>query len=63
MRAKEYSLIDRCVEDGIQYGWQRAHKHTDTPDETWIRTQIHLAVMNEIAEWFEFNDIQGDTSE
>jgi hypothetical protein len=54
MVPKSYNLLDRCVEEGIQYGWARAHKHTDVPDEIWIREQIHQAVMNEICEWFEF---------
>lgn len=55
MRAKEYDLIDRCVADGVQRGWNRAHKHTDTPDEIFIRDQIYQAVMTEISEWFDFN--------
>jgi hypothetical protein len=56
MKAKEYFLIDRCIEDGIIMGWNRAHKHTDTPSEDQIKQAIHLAVTNEICEWFTFND-------
>jgi hypothetical protein len=32
MKAKEYNLITQCVETGVMLGWNRAHKHTDTPD-------------------------------
>lgn len=54
MRAKEYDLLVKCVEDGVSYGYSRAHKHTDTPDPMQLQSQIIQAVMNEICEWFEF---------
>lgn len=60
MVPKTYDLLDRCIEDGIQLGWQRAHKHTDTPDPIWIREQIHQAVMFEIYQWFEFKGVGND---
>jgi hypothetical protein len=59
---KTYLLLDRCIEDGINYGYQRAFKHTDTPDETWIKTQIYQAVMNEISEWFEIKGVEDGNS-
>ena len=60
MTPKILPLLDRCIEEGIQYGWNRAHKHTDTPDEVWIREQIHQAIINEIWQWFDF---KGDDNE
>ena len=60
MVPKTYALLDRCVEEGIQYGWNRAHKHTDTPDEIWIREQIHQAIMNEISDWFDFKGVENE---
>lgn len=60
MKAKEYNLIVQCVENGIQYGWNRAHKHTDTPAPEQIRDAIETAVLNEICEWFEFDDYKDD---
>ena len=55
LRPKIYALLDTAVESGIAYGWTRAHKHTDTPTEDQIKDEIHRAVMNDIAEWFEFD--------
>lgn len=60
MKANEYRLLVRCIEDGVQYGWMRAHKHTDEPDEELIKEQITQAVINEICEWFEFPDLYGE---
>lgn len=54
MRAKEYQLIEQCVENGIEYGYNRAFKHTDAPTPDQIKAHIADAVMLEISEWFEF---------
>jgi predicted Zn-dependent protease with MMP-like domain len=46
----------RRAEDGAAYGWRRAHKHTDTPGEEAIVDQIVQGVLNEICEYFDFDD-------
>lgn len=51
-----YRVLERCVEDGIAYGYRRAFKHTDTPEEDTIREAIQMAIMNEISEWFQFGE-------
>lgn len=61
MRAKEYQLIDQCVETGVRYGYHRAYKHTDTPTEEQMVQTIQNAVMAEICEWFDFD--RGDRNE
>lgn len=53
MRPKVNLLIERCIEDGINYGWNRAHKHVDSPSEYEIKDQIQSAIMNELYEWFD----------
>ena len=58
MKAKEYNLIAQCVETGVMLGWNRAHKHTDTPDPDTIRSAIEQAVLNEICEWFDFEEVK-----
>ena len=60
MKAKEYNLIAQCVETGVVLGWNRAHKHIDDPEPEHIREQIERAVLNEICEWFDFEDIKND---
>lgn len=56
MKVKSYAVLSNAVELGVMYGWNRAHKHTDTPSEDEIKTQIQQAIMNEICEWFSFSD-------
>ena len=33
MKANEYKILEECVERGVDYGYQRAFKHTDNPSE------------------------------
>jgi hypothetical protein len=56
MKAKEYNLITQCVETGVMLGWNRAHKHDATPEDEAIRNAIEQAVLNEICEWFDFDE-------
>ena len=58
MKAKEYNLLAQCVETGVMLGWNRSRKHTDDPDPQHIREQIEQAVMNEICEWFDFEEVK-----
>lgn len=57
MKAKDYTLLNRCVSDGVQRGWARAHKHVDNPPEETIRICIEEAVMLECAEAFIFDEV------
>jgi len=56
MKAKTYQLIQECVENGVQLGFNRAHKHTDTPSSEELQNKIIDSVMIEICEWFSFNE-------
>jgi hypothetical protein len=56
MKVRAYSVLSRAVEEGVEYGWRRAHKHTETPDPETIKDQIMTGVMNEICEYFDFDD-------
>ena len=49
-----------CIENGASYGVMRAFKHTETPDIDTIVEQVEQAVMNEICEWFDFEDAKND---
>ena len=51
---KTYDILDRCVADGITFGYARAFKHTDAPSDQDIKENIHREVMNEISTWFNF---------
>lgn len=56
MRIKLYSIISEAVEHGIELGWNRAHKYTDTPTEDVIRTAQYDAVLLELCEILSFDD-------
>jgi len=45
-----YKIIARAVEEGINYGWNRAHKHVDNPNEHHIKQEIEQAVLNSLSE-------------
>ena len=51
---KSYPVVERAVEEGVGYGWRRAHKHTVTPTEDAVQTEIVNAVMNSLCEVLEF---------
>lgn len=45
-----WAIISRAVEEGVAYGWRRAHKHTDTPTEDAVTAEIEQAVMSALSE-------------
>ena len=55
MKAREYRVLEHAIEVGVEYGWNRAHKHVDAPSPEAIQNAVCAAVMNEITEWFEFD--------
>jgi hypothetical protein len=56
LRVKAWPVLERAVEEGVAYGWQRAHKHTDNPGEDLILDDIGQAVMSSICEAFEIDE-------
>ena len=56
MKANEYKILEECVERGVDYGYQRAFKHTDNPSEDVIKECISRNIMMEICEYFNFED-------
>lgn len=54
-KIKTYHILSECVSRGINAGWNKAHKHTDTPSEDLIKEQIEHYIMNEISEYFDFD--------
>lgn len=62
MKAKEYILVERCVEDGIMRGLNRAYKYSadEIPTREQIQRYVQECVLNEIAEWFVFEEIKND---
>lgn len=55
MRIKIYQLIEQIVQTGTEAGYDRAHKHTDTPNEATIKQCIEQYIMLGFDEYFEFS--------
>jgi hypothetical protein len=56
MKVNTYKLIEKCVEDGATFGLNRAFKYDDAPTDEDIINEVVAAVMQELCEWFEFNE-------
>ena len=57
MTPDTYKVICMAVEDGVAIGVRRAYKHTEPDQDTLIET-ISQEVINQICEWFKFQDPQ-----
>lgn len=56
VRVNAYRVIAEAVEHGVAYGYMRAHKHDDDPEEGHIRMEIERSVMFELCEVLRFDD-------
>lgn len=62
VRIDAYAVISRAIEEGIGYGWNRAHKHTDTPSRDHILTEIENAIMNSLGEVLKYGEDEDEDS-
>ena len=58
MTPKLLPLLERCIQDGLLLGYARAYKHNDSPTVEQIADAQEQAILNEIHEWFEFEELQ-----
>jgi len=56
MKPKFFKLLEMAVEEGIETGWRRAHKHNDSPHEHTIKTEISDAIFSTFHEYFTFEE-------
>ncbi len=56
MKVDMRMLLERCIEDGLERGYRRAHKHTDNPSPAGITTAQNDAIWLEIDTYFKFDD-------
>jgi hypothetical protein len=54
IRVDVYGMICDAVANGLEQGWNRAHKHTDTPPREKILEEMDLAIINAICEYLRF---------
>jgi hypothetical protein len=56
MKPDKYKVLQMAVQDGVSIGYRRAFKYNENPDEDAIIDRIQQEVMNQICEWFRFED-------
>jgi hypothetical protein len=54
MKPNIRTILTQAIERGIDYGYSRAHKHTDEPHPSKIIESIEIEIWNEIDEMFDF---------
>jgi hypothetical protein len=58
MTPDAYKVMVLAVETGVALGVRRAFKHDPKPSEDQIAATIEQAVINEICEWFKFEEVK-----
>ena len=62
MKVKSYPVLVRAIEDGYKIGWNRAHKHVENPSKDMIEDAVIQAILSEICDWFDFDDLNQNDS-
>jgi hypothetical protein len=55
VRVKLYPIVHDKIETALEFGWSRAHKHTVSPGENYIKDCIHGEVMGALCDLFDFD--------
>ena len=58
MKPNFRKVLEMALEEGVRFGYNRAHKHVENPTEGAIVDSIVEQVMNSLYEWFDFEDEQ-----
>jgi hypothetical protein len=56
INVKVYEVMERAVEEGIRWGWHRAYKHYDSPEDYYVKDCIYEYVTTQVCENFDFDD-------
>jgi hypothetical protein len=56
MKPRMHVILDMAIEEGVNRGWHRAHKHVENPSEESIKDTIADCVMSAITDYFNFED-------
>lgn len=60
MKPDEYRVMEMAVEEGVKYGFARAYKYHDAPNEDQMQEAVISAVMGSICDWFNFPPKAGE---
>ena len=58
MKPKLLPVLEECIERGLARGYNRAFKHDDTATDEQIWSAQHHAIMHEIYERFDFEELK-----
>ena len=56
MKPKESKCLEEAVRVGAIRGVRKAYKHNDSPTEEQIASAVERTILEEIDEWFTFED-------
>jgi hypothetical protein len=61
LRVRSYEVLRHAVELGVDFGWRRAYRYSQTPppddaEAERVREAIAEAVVGECCEWFQFEE-------
>ena len=63
MKPFKLRILEKCIDNGIEQGWKRAHKHIENPSPAVIKDDIALEVMNKIHEFFTFSELENQSED
>ena len=56
MKPRMHVILNMAIEEGVNRGWHRAHKHVENPSDESIVDTISDCVMSAITDYFNFED-------
>jgi hypothetical protein len=62
MKVKTLVILEQAINEGVLRGYRRAHKHIENPTELMICDHIEMCVMEQIHEYFDFEDENNETN-
>jgi hypothetical protein len=62
LRINPYELVREAVEAGVNYGYHRAHKHVEKPDESVVVDTVTQEVMNNLCELLDLSAFPEDAN-
>lgn len=57
MKANYWKIIGMAVDQGVEFGLNRAFKHTDEPTREQIHAEIEREIMTAICEYLTFDEL------
>ena len=58
LKVRMWPFVTSLIENGLELGWNRAHKHTDTPDKHLLLEKQYDAVTEMFSDAFDFGDYE-----